>query len=192
MKYLYQPVTPFVINQTFDQNNACVSTDGNQKVIAHDGNSCPVGYKPLYKDGRHGALDLRSYHGQPVYAAQRGTVYKIDTNPKSGLDVRILSEEGGVKFRHIYEHLLSYMKHEGDYVETGEVIGYADSTGYSSGDHLHFQVEELIDGAWTKVDPLPRMEMIPAQNILKVNQGLKSIKQQLSILLDSVARFLRK
>lgn len=192
MKLLYRPVDPYHINQHFADNDACVSTDGKNTVITHDGNSCPVGYKDLYADGHHGALDLAATHGQPVYASQRGTVYFIDTHPQSGLDVRIESNEGGVRFRHIYEHLMGYQAKVGDYVQTGQLIGWADNTGYSSGNHLHFQVEQYIQGEWVKIDPEPIMDDKFALDVLKINNSLLFLKEQVAGLADAVSNYLRK
>lgn len=192
-KLLYWPVWPVRINQRFNDDDSCVSTDGKNTVITKkNGAVCPPGYKDLYADGRHGALDLAAAHGQPVYAAQRGTVYFIDTHPQSGLDVRIESFIGGRRLRHIYEHLNGYQAKVGDIVETGQLIGWADNTGFSSGDHLHFQVEELVGDTWIKIDPEPLMASISAQDALKLNHTLLFLKEQVALLADSVANFMRK
>lgn len=189
---LFQPVSPFHINQGFYDNNACISTDGMSRVVTRQpGMSCPVGFKSLYADGRHGALDLRAYHGQEVYCAQGGTVYKIDTNPKSGLDVRVESFVGGRRIRHIYEHLLGYQAKVGDELKTGQLVGWADNTGYSSGDHLHFQVEEYQGGKWVKIDPEPLMAPIFAKDVLKAESTIKYLQEQVALLADRFATYLR-
>ena len=143
----HRPVNPFRINQSFGDNQACVNDD--KKVIYCDGENPPEGYRSLYGSQGHKGLDLRAGHGQRVYASAGGVVCGIDTNPKSGLDVRIQSIFNGRTYRHIYEHLLGYQPQKGDEVKTGELIGWADNTGYSSGNHLHFQLEEWKDGKWT-------------------------------------------
>ena len=187
-----QPLSPFIINQKFGENNACVTTDGTNKVINCDGLNPPKGYKSLYGKAGHTGLDLGAKHGQEVYCACEGTVYFIDTQEKSGLDVRVESIVDGVTYHHIYEHLLGYSKKVGDTVKTGELIGWADNTGYSSGNHLHFQVEQLIGKNWVKVDPLQLMTNDFARNILLMNDVIKYAKEVIALLLDRSATKLRK
>lgn len=195
MKFLFQPVKPFHINQRFADNDACesitVNADGTHTVINCDGNNPPEGYRSLYADGHHGALDLRAVHGQEVYAAQDGVVYFIDTHPRSGLDVRIEHTVHGEKYRTIYEHLMGYQVKVGDRVRVGQLIGWANNTGYSAGDHLHFQVEKLIDGRWVKVDPEPLLEPIFALDWLKTEDMFAYLKEMLAKYLDNSAYKIR-
>lgn len=190
-KVLFQPVKPFRINQSFGENRGCLSLDGSNKVIACDGNNPPAGYRSLYGDAGHLGLDLRALHGQEVYAAQTGIVYKIDTNPKSGLDVRIESELHGVKFRHIYEHLLGYQPKVGDKVQVGQLIGWADNTGWSAGDHLHFQFEIWDGRKWVPSDPMPYMEAKFAPDFLAEYNKVLYLKELVAKLLDNFAVYLR-
>ena len=126
-----------------------------------------------------------------MYCIQKGVVNQIDTNPKSGLDVRIISNINDRKFKHIYEHLLGYQCKIGDIIETGQLVGWADNTGYSSGDHLHLQVEELIDGIWIPIDPLPLMSDMFAKDVLFYNNKLKYLFEQVALLTDKFASYLR-
>jgi len=187
-KFLYQPVSPFILNQKFGQNNACISLDGAQKVINCDGNNPPDGYRSVYNENGHTGIDLRAFHGKEVYCAQRGRVVHIDTQERSGLDVRIESEVNGKKYLHIYEHLLGYQPQKGDWVETGQLIGWADNTGYSSGDHLHF---ELRDEDGNSLDPMLYMVPIFAKDMLAVNNTLLYLTEQVAKLADNVASYLR-
>src|SRR3990167_7512673 len=139
----------------------------------------------LYVSQGHLGMDLRSYHGQEVFSASRGVVSFIDTNPKSGLDVRVETGFQGQRYRHVYEHLLGYQTKVGCTVETGQLIGWADNTGYSSGDHLHFQFERWENNQWKPIDPLLYMENIFAPEILVINNKLASIRQKLGIILDN-------
>lgn len=187
-KFLYQPVKPFVLNQYFGENKACVTTDGTSKVILCDGLKPPTGYRSLYGPRGHLAIDLATGHGQPVYCACEGKVVAIDTNPKSGLDVRVVSEFQGKIYRHIYEHLLGYQPKVNDIIKTGDLIGWADNTGYSSGDHLHFQVEEWKNGAWVAIDPIPVMFEKFALEVSVIRQ----LKEIVALLAEKVADMMRK
>lgn len=187
-KFLFQPVKPFVLNQGFGENQACVHIK-DKYVITCDGNNPPEGFKSLYGPGGHKGLDLRAYHGQPVYASCAGIVEFIDTNPKSGLDVKIVSEVDGKKYRHIYEHLLGYQVKVGEKVGVGALIGWADNTGYSAGDHLHYQLE-LWDGKkWVAIDPIPLMDTMFA---LQFAGYWRQMKELTAIVADLVADFARR
>lgn len=190
-KVLFQPVKPFVLNQAFGENKTCISTDWENRVTPCDGTNPPAGYRSLYGKDGHLGVDLRSFHGQEVYAAQTGVVYKIDTDIKSGLDVRLEHNIAGMKFRTIYEHLMGYQPKVGDTVKVGQLIGWADNTGYSSGDHLHFQFEVWDGAKWVKTDPLPYMETIFAPDFLKTINQVAYIKEALAKLLDTMAYKLR-
>lgn len=185
------PVTPTMINQYFADNKACVRTDLTGGLIVCDGNNPPAGYRSVYRDGHHGALDLKTFHGQAVYAAAKGKVYYIDTSAKSGLDVRIEHEIEGKKYRTIYEHLLTYKVEVGQEIEVGQQIGNADNTGWSSGDHLHFQVEQFMNGMWVKVDPLPLMSGLNAPQALLYTYQLLYLRQKLAQLVEALAHKIR-
>lgn len=192
MKVIYQPVKPFRLNQKFGENNACISLDGANRVINCNGHKPPAGYKSLYGPLGHGGIDLRTSHGQEVYHACSGTVYKIDTSAKSGLDVRVECNEGGLIFRLIYEHLLGYQPKVGDKIKVGQLVGWADNTGYSSGNHLHFQMELWKEGAWVKVNPMDYMEDYYALDASALLNKLQYLKELLAKLLDNTAYKLRK
>jgi murein DD-endopeptidase MepM/ murein hydrolase activator NlpD len=190
-KVLFQPVKPFIVSQPFGDNRICISLDGTNKIINCDGHNPPVGYESLYGEKGHLGCDLVAKHNQEVYAAQSGKVYKIDTNPKTGLDVRIEHNEAGLKLRTIYEHLLGYQPKVGQYVEVGELIGWADNTGYSSGNHLHLQMELWNGTTWVPVDPMLYMSDQFAPDFLRQWNQVKYIKQSVAKLLERFAYNLR-
>lgn len=191
-KLFHRPVSPFVLNQPFGANQSCVDLATNTKVITCDGLNPPPGYRSLYGTKGHLGIDLKAYHGQEVYCAQKGIVYNIDTNPKSGLDVKIITNITGREFIHIYEHLLGYQVKVGDSVETGQLIGWTDNTGYSSGDHLHFEIKERLAEGYVSIDPLPIMSDLFAKDVLFINDKLKYIQEQVAVLLDKLTDWLRK
>lgn len=193
MKFLFRPVNPFFVTQRFGENVACKPISGEQKVIVCDGNNPPPGWVSLYGPNGHQAIDINTKHGQEVYAAQDGVVYKIDTDTRSGLDVRIEHEVKGTQFRTIYEHLMSYNVKVGQKVRVGQLIGRADNTGWSAGDHLHFVLEmKQPDGTWKRVDPLPYMENIFAPEMLALEDRVLYVKEMVAKYLELMANKLRK
>ena len=75
----------------------------------------------------------------PIYAAESGTVIFVGYAGTAGNLITIDHGDGLVtKYMH---HSEMYVK-VGDHVEKGQQIGLSGSTGNSTGNHLHFQVEE--------------------------------------------------
>ncbi len=186
-KFLYQPVNPFSINQGYAFNLPCVEKNysiplDKRKVVTGPSNTtCPVNYEKLYPllglPQGHNGLDLKAYHGQPVYAACEGIVYEIQTEEARGLGLGIVTEnkyfcnETGTQelFKVRYWHLMSFNVKMQARVKKGDLIGYADNTGFSSGDHLHFEIKPVSDqvgfknilqnnGYFGAVDPLPYLD----------------------------------
>lgn len=188
-KHFFQPVKPWILNQHFGQNKACVSTDGKNHFITCDGHNPPKGYKSIYGAKGHLGIDLHATYGQPVYASCGGVVDEIDTEPRSGLDVRIVSDINGTFYKHIYEHLQGHNVKKGQIVEVGDLIGWADNTGWSSGNHLHFELKELKNGKWVSIDPLPLMENVFA---LQFASMWKQVKELLALVAELLAEKLRK
>ena len=102
-----------------------------------------------FTNSYHKGIDLGTGNENiPVYAAAAGTVITAGWSDSAGYWIVIDHGDGLVtKYMH---HKELYVE-EGDYVEKGQQIGLSGSTGRSTGNHLHFQLE--INGA--AVDPLP-------------------------------------
>lgn len=206
MKFLYQPIKPFVINQRFGEDKACLATDPNTKpayISKETTATCPVGYKSMYSMMKgHNGVDLNAYRWQPVYCAQIGRVDEVSTEEARGLGVGVRTQApDGRWFRHRYWHFIALDVENGDELKTGDLIGYADSTGYSSGDHLHFEVKEVDkdgrvlnqnNGYFGAIDPLPLMEEKFALDIKGIVSTLNLIREKLAVLTDSIADWLRK
>lgn len=191
-KVIFQPVSPFIITQKFGENKVCIATDGSKRLISCDGLNPPTNYKSLYGPLGHKGVDLYAKHGQDVRAVQDGVVYMIDTSAKSGLDVRIEHLIDGIKFRTIYEHLLGYDVRVGQKITAGQLIGWADNTGYSSGDHLHFEMLIWSGTHWVQVNPLDYMTNVYALQALKTMNLIAYIRQVIAHHLDNAATNLRK
>ncbi len=154
MKFeLFYPVKPFHINQHFGDNFPCVKDFGtpNQVIIDGSAAACPIGFDKLYEhwgmEG-HNGTDLQA-GVQNVYAAQDGTVIEMQTVPARGLGLGIITDapvelECGYHFAKLrYWHLKEFKVNIGDKVKAGDWIGVSDNTGYSSGNHLHFELQPM-------------------------------------------------
>jgi murein DD-endopeptidase MepM/ murein hydrolase activator NlpD len=89
----------------------------------------------------HDGDDIGGACGQPIWAAQSGTVVKAEMgyNGGSGNNVRIdHGDINGVDIQTGYLHMSKYIVSVGDKVDKGDVIGYVGSTGLSTACHLHF------------------------------------------------------
>lgn len=96
-----------------------------------------------YGDGRgHKGIDLAANKGTSIYAVSSGTVTYAGYDGDYGYSV-IIDHGNGLKTR--YAHASSLCVSKGQTVSQGEVIAYVGSTGYSTGNHLHFEV--MVNGA---------------------------------------------
>lgn len=152
---LYYPVTPYFLNQQFGDNIPCVKDFGLPTQMIVDGAdylTCPPGYTKLYQQfgmSGHNGDDLRAGE-QNCYAAQDGVVIEKQIVPARGLGIGILTNgqvdlgAHGVHFAKLrYWHLKVMYVEVGDVIKAGQLIGVTDSTGYSSGNHLHFELQPM-------------------------------------------------
>jgi murein DD-endopeptidase MepM/ murein hydrolase activator NlpD len=154
---LYYPVKPFIVGQKFGE----------------------TAFLSYYKDNGitfagHNGLDLAALHGQEVRAAHDGTCYpEVDSKQGHGVvlitDVPCEYKGGTAFFKTIYWHLIDNIVVKwGQQVKAGDLLGYADSTGLSTGDHLHFGLKPMTgkdpyeglnleqqNGYMGAIDPMP-------------------------------------
>jgi murein DD-endopeptidase MepM/ murein hydrolase activator NlpD len=93
----------------------------------------------------HEGLDIRALNNTNIYSCADGNVYEVHTNGRDhpyGIHVRVQHRSG---YRTVYGHLIRALVRQGEAVTAGQVIGKADSTGNSSGPHLHLTLKR--DGA---------------------------------------------
>ena len=113
----------------------------------------------------HEGLDIRAPMRSGVYACAAGSVYRVHDGSGGhpyGIHVRIRHQDG---YRTIYAHLHRSFVTVGQQVEAGEQIGLANSTGNSTGSHLHLTLKK--EGATASgltsypsdiIDPTPFLE----------------------------------
>lgn len=102
-----------------------------------------------YGDGRnHKAIDLAANKGVAIFAAAAGTVTYAGYDGDYGYNV-VIDHGNGIQTRYAHASYLTVSK--GQAVAQGQMIAAVGSTGYSTGNHLHFEV--IING--TRVNPAP-------------------------------------
>lgn len=180
MKFeLFYPVTPVSFNQHFGGNAAYYQANG-VNIIGHNGD------------------DLMAFHGQPIYAAHDGVAY-YEQDDDAGEGVVVVSNDAfdykgqQCHFKSIYWHMCDPDKEPkyespvyvadgrrknsgtGFPVKTGDLIGFADSTGLSTGDHLHFGLKPIVPGPGARSGDAPDVGIGNWVNVEQTNGYLGAI-----------------
>lgn len=105
-----------------------------------------------WRGGNHYGIDVGNagIGGKNIYAAQGGTVITAygDGGWHGGFGNYIIIDHGG-GLSTVYAHCSAVTVSVGQTVSKGDVIGYVGTTGWSTGNHLHF--ETRVNG--TAVNP---------------------------------------
>lgn len=115
-------------------------------------------------DRRHGGQDFSTGTNSPIYAAASGIVTDHqsgcrvgDTSCGGGYGnlIDIVSEVGGKRYLHRYAHNTSISVKTGDRVQQGQQIAISGNTGFSFGEHLHFEIRspDTLYGFGGTIDP---------------------------------------
>jgi murein DD-endopeptidase MepM/ murein hydrolase activator NlpD len=95
-------------------------------------------------------MDIGAPRGTPIVASRSGTVMVANGSDEWGYSwgyyVSIYHDS---TYSTLYAHMSSVAVSAGQKVKKGDIIGYVGNTGYSFGNHLHFEVYK--DG--TRVNP---------------------------------------
>ena len=85
----------------------------------------------------HTGVDSGAPKGTPIHAAAAGVVLSTTVSRAYG-NMTLIDHGGGMVT--MYAHQSRFGVQKGDQVEDQEVIGYVGTTGFSTGNHLHFEV----------------------------------------------------
>lgn len=107
------------------------------------GAPCDISCYQYWGKNSHGGLDIPAPKGTPVYAATQGIVQEVSDDMSAGLGVVIWDDSQRIKT--LYWHNLKNLVVVGQRVEAGDHIADVDSTGYSTGHHLHFELKRTDD-----------------------------------------------
>ena len=103
----------------------------------------------------HSGVDFAFAAGTPIIATAPGYVIRAVHTPESGYGkyVRI---HHGFGFTSLYAHCKELNVEEGEFIERGQTIAYIGSTGRTTGDHLHYEIQLGLDAA---TNPLPYVKL---------------------------------
>lgn len=145
------------VDEVISSGTRSVANLSQKQIEAADGYAFPMGNASYYvssvfgyrsfDDSFHNGIDYAADCGTPVYCAWDGEVIFAGWDDTGyGNFVMVKHTNGYITG---YAHLSDYVVSAGDTVSAGQCIGAVGSTGYSTGNHLHFCVK--IDGVY--VDP---------------------------------------
>ena len=90
------------------------------------------------KSSFHSGIDIPAPRGTEIHAAAAGKVIKACYNVAYG-NMIVVDHGNGIST--MYAHMRSRALYKvGDRVSKGTVLGYVGTTGWSTGNHLHFSV----------------------------------------------------
>ena len=98
----------------------------------------------------HYGVDIAAPMYDPIYAAGDGTVVRAGAASGFGQAIYIEHANGDVT---VYGHEEVIKVSTGQRVYAGQVIALIGTQGFSTGPHLHFEVQQGLYG--TKIDPVP-------------------------------------
>ena len=106
----------------------------SQRVTSGFGNRTnPINKRPE----NHKGIDIGALYGANIVAAEGGTVLSAEWSGSYG-NMVIIMHGGGLST--VYAHCSSLLVSRGSVVSKGQTIAKVGSTGYSTGNHLHFEV----------------------------------------------------
>lgn len=190
---LSYPTETYLVTQTFGANPQIYANPKYGGIQGHNG------------------LDSIAQHGYSVHASHDGWAwFEVDQGGGHGVvivtDKEFDYKEGTSYFKTIYWHLCDGKKEpqfksplEGKTgltkVKNGDVIGYADNTGASTGDHLHFGLKpcqkdikgnfyniETNNGFLGAINPNPYFDGSTPSQIANLSQQISFLEKMVAML----------
>ena len=108
----------------------------------------------------HKGVDIALSEGTPLRSVSDGIIEKIyDGSTNIGKGVKVQFEDGT---HGIYGHMSEVKVKVGQMVQDGQIIGYSGNTGRSTGEHLHFALQD--NGQF--IDPTQLVEQTVNSSLL--------------------------
>ncbi len=127
----------------------------------------------------HNGVDLGAHLNDRVYNLLDGIVTRVGLRGAMGVAVEVYHPYPGIKT--IVGHLNAYAVLPGMFVQRGRVIGYAGSTGRSTGVHVHYTVVKCDTNEY--IQPMQFLTLVPQYVMqLKTAQAQLSMKRNLDAI----------
>lgn len=137
---------------------------------------------PIHKSWRsHNGTDFAAPRGTPVKAASNGKVAFIGSQGGYGNIVILQHQE---RYETAYAHLHGFAGglRKGDKVRQGDVIGYVGSTGWSTGNHLHYEIRIAGQARDPMQIALPTARPLDRQAMTQFKQATAPLLARLELL----------
>ena len=95
----------------------------------------------LYGYWGHTGTDIAADSGTAIRAARAGTVTMATNQATWPWGKRLIIDHGD-GMTTMYAHCSAVVVQSGQYVEQGQLVAHVGTTGQSTGNHLHFQMEK--------------------------------------------------
>ncbi len=123
------------------------------KIVTQSFGANPQIYNQFGLPGHEG-IDLKAPTNSPIKSVWAGEVTRVDKTTQHkfyGWHIRLQVEINGDKYEMAYAHLDAPSQlNVGDKVKRAQTLGGADSTGNSTGSHLHLLLKQHKDGELAK------------------------------------------
>lgn len=141
-------------------------------------------YRQFGQNG-HNGIDLAAKLGEPVYAAEDGTI----AFEGLGQNHSWMGSIAGISviIRHndvhtAYAHLNSTVVNKGQWVKKGQLIGFVGQTGTATGPHTHFEVLPLSpnfsNGYAGRINPAPYISTVKTATRVEIQQAYRDILER--------------
>jgi murein DD-endopeptidase MepM/ murein hydrolase activator NlpD len=125
------PVDKTQSSSTTLSNGDLMPTKG--RISGHYGRTVPG---PQGKPVKHPGVDIAAPEGTPIIAPADGKVIFAGWANTAGNMVEILSKDG---HKHRFMHMSKIIAKNGSQVSAGDTLGLVGNTGFSRGNHLHWE-----------------------------------------------------
>lgn len=122
----------------------------------------------------HPGIDYGCMDGSKIKSCDKGQIINTSDRKDGYGNLVIILHDWGVS---LYGHNKSFKVSVGDIVGAGDIISLSDNTGFSTGPHLHFEIQ--INGK--AIDPLPFLT-------ININEVTKVDKERIRKAILSTVR----